>query len=54
VLEKLTTPVPELLVVNNPEYVAENESLPAMGTVWVMVNVKVPEAAIDALPEKNV
>jgi hypothetical protein len=37
---KLTTPLPELLALNVPEKVAEKLSLPAVGTVWVMVSVK--------------
>ena len=51
---KLTTPLPELLALNNPVKVAEKLSLPAIGTVWVMVSVKVPEAAIAPVPETNV
>ena len=51
---KLTTPLPELLALNNPVNVAEKLSLPAIGTVWVMVSVKVPEAAIAPVPETNV
>ena len=51
---KLTTPLPELLALNIPEKVAEKLSLPAIGTVWVMVSVKVPEAAIEPVPETNV
>ena len=51
---KLTTPLPELLALNIPVNVAAKLSLPAIGTVWVMVSVKVPEAAITPLPEKNV
>ena len=51
---KFTTPDPELLAENNPVKVAEKESLPAIGTVWVMVRVNVPDAAIEPLPEKNV
>ena len=51
---KLTTPVPELLALNVPENVAAKLSLPATGTVWVMVSVKVPEAPIAPLPEKKV
>jgi hypothetical protein len=54
VVVKLTTPVPELLALNVPLKVAEKLSLPAIGTVCVMVNVKVPEAAITPLPEKKV
>ena len=51
---KLTTPLPELLALNIPEKVAPKLSLPPIGTVWVMVSVKVPEAAITPLPEKKV
>ena len=51
---KLTTPDPELLALNVPLNVAENESLPAIGTVCVMVSVNVPDAAITPLPEKKV
>jgi hypothetical protein len=51
---KLTTPEPELLAENNPVKVAANESLPAIGTVCVMVSVNVPDAAIAPLPETNV
>ena len=51
---KFTTPLPELLALNNPVKVDEKLSLPAIGTVWVMVSVKVPEAAIVPLPEKKV
>ena len=51
---KFTTPVPELLAENNPLKVAEKESLPAIGTVWVMVSVNVPDAAIGPVPETNV
>jgi hypothetical protein len=51
---KFTTPDPELLAENNPVKVAENESLPAVGMVWVMVKVNVPDAAIEPVPETNV
>lgn len=51
---KLTTPLPELLALNKPVKVAEKLSLPAIGTVWVMVSVKVPEAAIEPVPETKV
>jgi hypothetical protein len=44
VVVKLTTPVPELLAENIPLKVAEKLSLPALGTVCVIVNVNVPEA----------
>ena len=54
VVVKLTTPVPELLALKVPEKVAEKLSLPAMGTVWVIVNVNVPDSAITPLPEKKV
>ena len=51
---KLTTPLPELLALKVPLKVAAKLSLPPTGTVWVMVSVKVPEAAITPLPEKKV
>ena len=51
---KLTEPLPELLALKVPLKVAAKLSLPAVGTVWVMVSVKVPEAFIAPLPEKNV
>lgn len=51
---KFTTPVPELLALNVPLKVAENESLPGEGTVCVMVSVKVPEALIAPVPETKV
>ena len=51
---KFTTPVPELLALNVPLNVAEKLLLPAIGTVWVMVSVKVPEALITPLPETKV
>lgn len=54
VTEKLTTPLPELLALNVPEKVAEKLSLPAIGTVWVMVSVKLPEAFITPVPETKV
>ena len=41
---KFTTPVPELLLLNVPLNVAEKLLLPAVGTVCVIVRVKVPEA----------
>ena len=47
---KLTTPLPELLALNSPVKVAEKLSLPAIGIVWVMVSVKVPEAAMAPVP----
>jgi len=47
---KLTTPVPELLAEKDPLNVAEKLSLPAIGTVCVMVSVKVPEAPTTPLP----
>lgn len=43
VVVKVTTPVPELLAVKVPLKVAEKLSLPAIGTVWFIVSVKVPE-----------
>ena len=54
VVVKLTTPLPELEALNNPVKVAAKESLPAIGTVCVIVNVKVPDAAMVPLPLKNV
>jgi hypothetical protein len=54
VVVKLTTPVPELLALNVPLKLDENESLPALGTIWVIVSAKVPETAISPLPEKKV
>jgi hypothetical protein len=52
---KLTTPLPELLALKLPLNVAENESLPAVGTVWVIVSAKVPEALMTLpLPDTNV
>ena len=47
---KLTTPVPELLAVNNPANVAEKLSLPADGIVCVIVSVKVPDILIVPVP----
>jgi hypothetical protein len=41
---KLTTPLPELLALKLPLKVAEKLSLPAIGTVCVIVRVKVPDA----------
>ena len=54
VVVKLTTPLPELLALNVPLKVAEKLLLPATGTVWVIVSVKVPDAAMTPLPEKKV
>lgn len=51
---KLTTPEPELEAENRPVKVAEKLSLPATGTVWVIVRVKVPDAAMTPLPLKKV
>ena len=51
---KLTTPEPELEAENRPVKVAAKLSLPAIGTVWVIVSVKVPEAAMEPLPLKKV
>lgn len=51
---KLTTPDPELLALNNPVKVDEKLSLPGIGTLCVIVNVNVPEAAITPLPLKKV
>ena len=51
---KLPTPEPELLALKRPVNVAAKLSLPATGTVCVIVSVKVPDAAIAPLPLKNV
>lgn len=51
---KLTTPEPELEAENVPLKVAEKLSLPATGTVWLIVRVKVPEAAMTPFPLKKV
>ena len=51
---KLTTPDPELLALKSPVKVAEKLSLPATGTVCVIVSVNVPEAAMLPLPLTNV
>ena len=51
---KLTTPLPELLALKVPENVAPKLSLPAVGTVCVIVSVNVPEAAMTPLPLKKV
>jgi hypothetical protein len=51
---KLTTPEPELDAENRPVKVAAKLSLPAIGTVWVIVRVKVPEAAMVPVPLTNV
>lgn len=54
VVVKLTTPLPELLAVKSPVKVAEKESLPALGMVWVIVRVKVPEALMVPEPDAKV
>jgi len=54
VVVKLTTPVPELEALNDPLKVAEKLSLPAIGTLWVIVRVKVPDAAMVPLPDTKV
>ena len=54
VVVKFTTPLPELLALKVPLKVAEKLSLPGIGTVCVIVSVKVPEALIDPLPLKKV
>src|SRR5215470_10129927 len=54
VVVKLTTPVPELDAENCPVNVAEKELLPAVGTVCVMVSVKVPETLMAPVPETKV
>src|SRR6185295_15555714 len=51
---KLTTPEPELDAENKPVNVAEKESLPATGMVWVIVSVNVPDAAMSPVPETKV
>jgi len=51
---KLTTPLPELLALKSPVNVAAKLSLPAIGTVCVIVSVNVPEALTVPLPLKNV
>ena len=50
VVVKLTTPLPELLALNKPVKVAEKLSLPAIGTVWVIVRVNVPDVLMAPLP----
>ena len=54
VVVKLTMPLPELLALNVPLKVAEKLSLPANGTVCVIVSVKVPVAPMTPLPLKKV
>jgi hypothetical protein len=51
---KLTIPEPELDALKDPLKVAEKLSLPATGTVCVMVRVKVPDAAMTPFPLTNV
>src|SRR5678816_1892130 len=51
---KFTTPVPELLAVKVPLKVAEKLSLPATGTVCVIVSVNVPDTLMAPLPLTNV
>ena len=53
-VEKLTTPVPELLAEKVPLNVDANELLPAVGTVWLTVSANVPEALMLPVPEKKV
>jgi hypothetical protein len=43
VVVKVTTPVPEFVALKVPLNVAEKLPLPAVGTVCVIVSVKVPE-----------
>ena len=50
----MTTPVPELLAEKVPLKVAEKLFEPAVGIVWVIVRVNVPETAIAPVPETNV
>ena len=54
VVVKLTTPLPEFEALKSPVNVDEKLLLPAVGTVCVIVRVKVPEAATGPLPEKKV
>jgi len=51
---KLTTPLPELEALNVPLKVAAKLSLPATGTVCVMVSVKVPDVLMTPVPETKV
>ena len=51
---KLTTPLPELLALKVPLNVAEKLLLPAVGTVCVIVSVKVPVAFMTPVPLTNV
>jgi len=51
---KFTTPVPELAAEKVPLKVAEKLALPAVGTVWVIVSVNVPLAAMTPVPLKKV
>lgn len=44
VVVKVITPVPELLALNVPLKVAEKLSVPGIGTLCVIVRVKVPDA----------
>jgi hypothetical protein len=46
----LTIPEPELEAVKPPLKVAEKVSLPATGTVCVMVRVKLPEMLMRPVP----
>ena len=54
VVVKFTTPLPELLALKVPLKVAAKLSLPAIGTVCVIVSVNVPDALTGPLPLKNV
>jgi hypothetical protein len=54
VVVKLTTPVPELLAEKTPLKEDENESLPAIGAVWVTVSVNVPEILMTPFPDTKV
>src|SRR5215813_2760975 len=51
---KLTVPAPALLALKVPLKVAEKLSLPAIGTVCVIVRAKVPETTMAPEPETNV
>ena len=51
---KLTIPEPELDALNVPLNVAEKLLLPAVGTVCVIVRVKVPVALMTPVPLTNV
>ena len=50
VVVKVTKPLPELLALKLPLKVAAKLSLPAMGTVCVIVSVKVPVPLMTPVP----